>query len=208
MKRKSKIPAALRTAVWNHYNGQVYNALCYAGCGENISVHNFECGHVIADSLGGEISLDNLRPICGHCNRSMGNTNMEDFIEFYGFKKANKKSKFICPNSVGNKNHEKKYKKTLCQFCKTIRCDKCINEHEIEHDLNVKDPKDMTHRELQYICKNHKIRANLNREVLMEMVKKIRSNEKIDDKFLSVKHVNKENGNIVGNFISNIFKLF
>lgn len=93
---RKKLPAALRTAVWNHYNGKVYEAKCYTGCGEIISAHNFECGHVIAVSKNGPSILSNLRPICPNCNKSISNKNMEEFIEFWGFKKAMSSDDYQC----------------------------------------------------------------------------------------------------------------
>lgn len=84
--KKKKIPAALRTAVWNEYCGRVFDEKCYTGCGEIITVHNFTCGRVIAESNGGDTILENLRPICANCNLSMGRENMQDFIIRYGFK--------------------------------------------------------------------------------------------------------------------------
>ena len=54
-------------------------------CGETISVHNFECGHVVAESKGGITCISNLRPICSRCNASIGTDNMIDFMKRYGF---------------------------------------------------------------------------------------------------------------------------
>ena len=45
---------------------------------------NFSCGHIIAEANGGELKLDNLKPICGSCNSSMNTCNMNDFIKKYG----------------------------------------------------------------------------------------------------------------------------
>jgi 5-methylcytosine-specific restriction endonuclease McrA len=50
-----------------------------------ISMNNFECGHVLAEAKGGQLSVENLRPICGGCNRSMGSENLEDFKRRCGF---------------------------------------------------------------------------------------------------------------------------
>lgn len=35
-------------------------------------------------------TIDNLRPICSSCNRSMGSCNLEEFKKHYGFNKINK----------------------------------------------------------------------------------------------------------------------
>ena len=50
---------------------------------------NFHCGHEISEKNGGEIKLNNLKPICMLCNTSMGTMNMSDFIQTYGFKNEN-----------------------------------------------------------------------------------------------------------------------
>jgi len=46
-----------------------------------ITQMSFHCGHIIAESRGGETIVSNLRPICQNCNSSMGQTNMDDFIK-------------------------------------------------------------------------------------------------------------------------------
>ena len=46
---------------------------------------SFHCGHIIAESKGGELSVNNLKPICQSCNSSMGTQNMDEYIEKYGF---------------------------------------------------------------------------------------------------------------------------
>lgn len=75
----AKISKALRNKVWNtHIGHDKGTGECHV-CATQISQQNFECGHVIAASLGGSNALDNLRPICGTCNKSMGQANMEEF---------------------------------------------------------------------------------------------------------------------------------
>lgn len=89
--RKKKIPAALRNAVWNECNGSESKVgSCYV-CKEMITFSSFHSGHVQAEANGGDITLDNLKPICGLCNSSMGKMNMEDFIKKYGFDKIKPK---------------------------------------------------------------------------------------------------------------------
>ena len=46
---------------------------------------SFHCGHIIAESKGGELSVNNLKPICQSCNSSMGTQNMDEYIKKYGF---------------------------------------------------------------------------------------------------------------------------
>lgn len=84
-KRKEPIPATVRNTIWNLYTNDTKNAKCYC-CGiEPITKGNFECGHIISEKAGGKIHLDNLRPICSLCNKSMGTMNMKVFMEKYGY---------------------------------------------------------------------------------------------------------------------------
>ena len=53
---------------------------------EKIDIRNFHCGHVIAESKGGDLTIKNLRPICAPCNASMGTMSMNDFaLTYFGY---------------------------------------------------------------------------------------------------------------------------
>jgi hypothetical protein len=85
--RKANIPHSLRRAVWNTCIGEdIGSTECYVGCKTKISQMTFECGHIEAESKGGLTVVENLRPICSPCNKSMGTKNMHDFIKTFGFK--------------------------------------------------------------------------------------------------------------------------
>ncbi len=87
-KKKEKIPSTVRKIVWNTYIGKdktIGNCLCCDA--EEISNTNFECGHIKSEKNGGEITIENLRPICGHCNKSIGSNNMDEFMDRYKIKK-------------------------------------------------------------------------------------------------------------------------
>lgn len=91
--KKQHIPASLKRQVWSKHVGTekgVADCLC---CGV-IQIHkdSFSCGHIIAESKGGKMELNNLKPICFSCNSSIGTMNMNEFIEFY---KLNKNIKNI-----------------------------------------------------------------------------------------------------------------
>lgn len=70
----------IRKLVWIAYIGEkAGSGFCYC-CGSTvITPFDFECGHVQARALGGPDTVDNLRPICGSCNRSMSTMNMIEF---------------------------------------------------------------------------------------------------------------------------------
>ena len=83
---KHKIPSSVRHEVWKRYVSEIYRkGKCFCCRTSDIEESNFDCGHVISRNNKGPISLENLRPICGQCNRSMGTQNMDEFIIAYGF---------------------------------------------------------------------------------------------------------------------------
>ena len=87
-KSRKTIPKAVKITVWNTYAKELdvkkLTAKCFVGCGREITIVDFELGHVEAYSNGGSNKIDNLRPICSLCNKSMGATNMFDFMKNYG----------------------------------------------------------------------------------------------------------------------------
>jgi hypothetical protein len=94
MKRKT-IPKTLKNQVWDKYIGQEKGlGKCYC-CSKTIDSKNFECGHVRAVKKGGTNTLNNLRPICGCCNKSMGVEDLEVFKENYFPNSLNKIRKYL-----------------------------------------------------------------------------------------------------------------
>lgn len=72
-KKKKPIPVALREQVWIHKMGRVFEAKCpVTWCQNTITVFDFQSGHNIPESKGGKTDLENLIPLCGRCNLSMG----------------------------------------------------------------------------------------------------------------------------------------
>ena len=77
---------ALKRKVWAKWMGEdMGKAKCLCCKLTDITQLNFHCGHIIAEAMGGELKVDNLKPICQSCNSSMGMTNMDEFISKYGF---------------------------------------------------------------------------------------------------------------------------
>ena len=73
MPKKKVISKKLREEVWLKYFGKTFSSKCpIQWCTREISVFSFEVGHNIPESKGGRTTIDNLIPICGDCNRSMG----------------------------------------------------------------------------------------------------------------------------------------
>jgi hypothetical protein len=84
--KKQAIPKSVRKHVWNHYIGsEKGEAPCYCCHINRIDKAAFEAGHVVPEVRGGASTVENLRPICGECNRSMGDTDMREFArKHYG----------------------------------------------------------------------------------------------------------------------------
>ena len=85
--RRKKIPKHIKTLVWNKYMGvDTAQSDCVSCRSVKITNRSFHCGHVIAESKGGDLNINNLRPICEACNGSMGTRSMNEFTqEFFGW---------------------------------------------------------------------------------------------------------------------------
>jgi hypothetical protein len=78
VKKKKIIPKALRMKVWEKNIGNILNGVCYS-CEREIKIDSFEAGHIISEKNGGEIHIDNLKPICKPCNTSCATMNLDEF---------------------------------------------------------------------------------------------------------------------------------
>ena len=86
--RKYTIPKTLKINVWNLYIGkEIGSAKCMCCRESEIIQGHFEAGHVISERDGGATNIENLRPICSLCNKSMGAKNMLEFMKEYGYRK-------------------------------------------------------------------------------------------------------------------------
>lgn len=81
-KKRTSCPKSVKEAVWRDYFGNRMTGKCYA-CRKRINFTDFEVGHNKAASKGGSWNLQNLRPICRTCNRSMGTMAIETFKKKY-----------------------------------------------------------------------------------------------------------------------------
>jgi hypothetical protein len=86
-RKKKPIPKHVKTLVWNKYIGaDKAKAPCMSCRQEEIGIRSFHCGHVLAESKGGDMTINNLRPICAACNGSMGTMSMNEFTsQFFGW---------------------------------------------------------------------------------------------------------------------------
>lgn len=77
-KRKS-IPKKVKDDLWINYFGEkTATGNCYV-CRSEIRITKFEAGHVIPDSKGGQPTIENLRPVCSYCNKSIGDENLYSY---------------------------------------------------------------------------------------------------------------------------------
>jgi hypothetical protein len=81
-KKKQAISSTLKRLVWNtHIGEEIGKSKCLCCNTTDITQLSFHCGHIIAEAMGGETNVSNLRPICQNCNSSMGTKNMNDFMK-------------------------------------------------------------------------------------------------------------------------------
>ncbi len=76
------LPKSVRENVWIRYIGNSMVGKCYV-CRRAITHDHFQAGHVISRANGGGDTPENLRPICGSCNRGMGTKNMKEYAKKY-----------------------------------------------------------------------------------------------------------------------------
>lgn len=81
-KQKKTIPKTIRNQVWRKYCGNSLDGKCFS-CNLSLAYECWEAGHIVAEAHGGQTIVENLRPICLACNRSMGKMNMYEFIKKY-----------------------------------------------------------------------------------------------------------------------------
>ena len=80
-KKKKSISSTIKRLVWNTNIGEaIGKSKCTCCKSIDITQLSFNCGHIIAESNGGDTIVSNLKPICQNCNSSMGTKNMNDFM--------------------------------------------------------------------------------------------------------------------------------
>lgn len=68
-----------RRLLWLKYFGESFSGHCACCEQKNIDVFNFQCGHILAWSKGGQTVIDNLAPICSMCNSSMKDIHFDEY---------------------------------------------------------------------------------------------------------------------------------
>jgi hypothetical protein len=82
----NRITAPLRTKIWNTYIGEDIGKTKCPCCKEiNITQLNFDCGHIKSLHDNGSTTVNNIIPLCGVCNKSMGNQHLVQFMDNNNF---------------------------------------------------------------------------------------------------------------------------
>mgnify|MGYP000927201726 CR=1 FL=1 len=81
-RRRKTIPKSVREDIWRRDCGDSMRGHCFC-CGNELHHSVFEAGHIVAHADGGSDDVSNLVVICSLCNRSMGKTNMREFVKRY-----------------------------------------------------------------------------------------------------------------------------
>lgn len=119
--KKKKIPAALREAVWIKTMGKVFQGKCpIPWCYNTITVFDFQAGHNIPESKGGETKLPNLIAICSRCNTSMGNTyTIDEWSAIHASESPNIEAIATSTTTTTTPPPKTWWKKFLCCFSQT-----------------------------------------------------------------------------------------
>ena len=79
------VSQVMKMLVWKRWVGNDKGTTKCFCCGVNdILMISFVAGHYISEHNGGDISVENIRPICTQCNSSMGTRNMDEFMTSIG----------------------------------------------------------------------------------------------------------------------------
>lgn len=83
-KVRKSIPKSVKDKVWDTCIGKERGVgSCYCCC-TDIDSKKFDCGHIVASANGGLDIVENLKPVCSTCNKSMGTQNLEEFkMEYF-----------------------------------------------------------------------------------------------------------------------------
>ena len=151
-KTRKQIPTALRNKIWELHSERKYDMLCPVCNINNISIIDWHCGHIIPDSWGGPVDLENLIPICKDCNYGMGNRYMIDYqkkcysvdtittrLQYFNLYSRFCEIQQLFQDKV-IQEQQQKLKKHLCNF--------------MPRNRSVKTCKKMCNPEVEY-CPNH-----------------------------------------------------
>jgi 5-methylcytosine-specific restriction endonuclease McrA len=84
-KKKEPFPDWFKSRIWRKFNGSLEKTLCPVCSDSLIEPNSFSAGHILPESKGGMMCLENIMPICGDCNSQMGSRHLYWFAwHYYG----------------------------------------------------------------------------------------------------------------------------
>lgn len=145
------ITKRLRRDVWEKYYQKEENKGKCQLCKDVLLFKNYECGHIISKKNGGLNTIDNLKPLCGSCNKKMGHIDFDIYenrfttkVKEYEEQKAKNNKKKVVAKKVIEKDTIKggDDKKIIDNFTPVILPDKIDNMEGIEkfcYDFDIKN---------------------------------------------------------------------
>jgi len=120
--KKATISKTLKMMIWSTWvdkNMDKGSILCPVCNVIKINMMTFVAGHVIAEVKGGPTIVENLRPICGTCNSSMGSNTMD--LSRCNMHNLCFSCKMVINKSTqlffSTKNHTNDHHQAYCQGC-------------------------------------------------------------------------------------------
>jgi len=84
-KKKETFPEWFKSRLWRKFNGSLEKVTCPVCSDSLIEPNSFSAGHILPESKGGMMCLENIMPICGDCNSQMGARHLYWFAwHYYG----------------------------------------------------------------------------------------------------------------------------
>jgi uncharacterized protein (DUF4415 family) len=206
--KKNAIPKVLKDLCWKKWIGEsVAKNKCMCCEMNEITMNNFQCGHILSESNGGKLSIENLRPICVGCNLSMGTENMGAFKERCGFGSA---ESLKITTLVEEKKEEKKEEKSETPKEKTPKPKKEKSSKElseIKDDKEVIESKDKKEKPTKNKLKvEQQLYIDENRKGLKQEHYKLSNEECKGFLFKSNKVKNAEIGICIGKLSMQLFE--
>jgi hypothetical protein len=83
--KKEGFPDWFKCSIWRKVNGSLEKVICPVCSLSIISAESFSAGHILPESKGGMMCLENVIPICPECNSQMGARHLYWFAwHYYG----------------------------------------------------------------------------------------------------------------------------
>ena len=83
--KKEAFTEWFKNSIWRKTNGSLEKCMCPVCSLNLISVESFSAGHILPESKGGMMCIENIMPICPECNSQMGSRHLYWFAwHYYG----------------------------------------------------------------------------------------------------------------------------